>query len=124
MVVPCWSKVKAPDSVTLTRWTPKKLRSLAITSLSDAVDQNVNCSVDARGVRLGEKLLNTLSGRPNSWGLYNHIGNAREWAINGEDIVALGGAHTDPKSECTPSKSVAHSGEADPVTGFRVVRQI
>ncbi len=89
------------------------------------IDANVNCTVDSRGVRLGESLLNALSGRPNNWGLYNHVGNAREWAV-GEDgeLAAVGGAHTDPKSECSINKSIAHNGEADPVTGFRILRQI
>lgn len=96
----------------------------ATTNGTAEVDENVNCTVDSRGVRLGEKLLNTLSGRPNSWGLYNHVGNAREWATQGEELVALGGAHTDPKADCTMSKSVAHSGQSDPVTGFRIYRKI
>jgi serine/threonine protein kinase len=89
------------------------------------IDANVNCTVDSRGVRLGETLLNALSGRPNSWGLYNHVGNAREWAVNSDgELSAVGGAHTDPKSECSIEKSIAHSGQADPVTGFRILRQI
>lgn len=96
----------------------------ATTNGTAKVDDNVNCTVDSRGVRLGERLLNTLSGRPNDWGLYNHVGNAREWALNGEELVALGGAHTDPKAECTMAKSVTHTGQADPVTGFRLVREI
>jgi serine/threonine protein kinase/formylglycine-generating enzyme required for sulfatase activity len=96
----------------------------ATTNGTAKVDDNVNCTVDSRGVRLGERLLNTLSGKPNSWGLYNHVGNAREWATKGEELFALGGAHTDPKAECTMSKSVAHSGQADPVTGFRLYREI
>ena len=96
----------------------------ATTTTRQEVDDNVNCTVDSRGVRLGDKLLSTLSGRPNSWGLYNHVGNAREWAIEGDEVFALGGAHTDPKAECTLSKRVAHSGQADPVTGFRIIRQI
>ena len=92
-----------------------------------SVDTNVNCTVDSRGVRLGEKMKNALSGRPNEWGLYNPVGNAREWAQDSDgSLVALGGAHTDPMSECRASepKLVAHSGEADPVTGFRILRQI
>ncbi len=96
----------------------------ATTNGTAKVDDNVNCTVDSRGVRLGERLLNTLSGKPNDWGLYNHVGNAREWAIKGEELVALGGAHTDPKAECTMAKSVVHSGQADPVTGFRLYREI
>ncbi len=86
---------------------------------------NVNCTVDSRGVRLGEKLLNALSGRPNPWGLYNAVGNARELALGTDGkLWALGGAHTDPKSECTVSKKVEHTAQADPVTGFRLLREI
>jgi len=89
------------------------------------VDENINCTVDSRGVRLGEKLLNAISGRSNSWGLYNFVGNAREWALTADGgLVALGGAHTDPRQQCTLDKRVAHGGEADAVTGFRIVREI
>ncbi len=96
----------------------------AKTRTGEPLDENVNCTVDSRGVRLGENLLSTLSGRPNPWGLYNHVGNAREWAVEGDELMAMGGAHTDPKSECTFEKRVGHSGEADAVTGFRVLREI
>lgn len=89
------------------------------------VDDNINCTVDSRGVRLGEKLLNAVSGRPNPWGLYNFVGNAREWAVTEDSsLLAMGGAHTDPRQECTLEKRVVHSGDADPVTGFRVLREI
>ncbi len=88
-------------------------------------DENINCTVDSRGVRLGEKLLNALSGRPNEWGLYNHIGNARELTIGPDgNLLAVGGAHTDPRNECNYEKQVAHQGDSDPVTGFRIVREI
>lgn len=88
---------------------------------------DVNCTVDSRGVRLGEKLKQVLSGRPNRWGLYNPIGNAREWAEDGKALVTLGGAHTNSMSDCRDLEiyvGVTHSGEADPITGFRVLRQI
>ena len=89
------------------------------------MDENINCTVDSRGVRLGEKLLNVVSGKCNKWGLYNFVGNAREWAYNEEnELVALGGAHTDPRNECRIDKRVVHEGQADPVTGFRVIREI
>ena len=99
--------------------------SHAASAVDGDLDENVNCTVDSRGVRLGDKLLSALSGRPNSWGLYNHVGNAREWAIQQDgSLRAMGGAHTDPKAECTLKKWVAHQGSPDPVTGFRVLRII
>ncbi len=98
------------------------------------VDDNVNCSVDSRGVRLGETLLSALSGRPNKWGLYNPVGNAREWAEEPDgSLLALGGAHTDAMTDCRDAEDplerrspmlVTHDGQADPVTGFRILREI
>ncbi len=96
----------------------------AKTDKPEEVDVNVNCTVNSRGVKLGEKLVKTLSGKPNGWGLYHHIGNAQELATEGEGLVAMGGAHTDPKKECTADRKIAHSGSPDEVTGIRVYRQI
>lgn len=96
----------------------------AKTTTGAPLDENINCTVDSRGVRLGDKLRSALSGEPNPWGLYNHVGNARELAVADENLMAMGGAHTDPRSECTLDMRVAHSGEADPVTGFRIMREI
>jgi len=93
----------------------------------EGADYNVNCTVDSRGVRLGETLKQALSGKPNRWGLYNPIGNAREWAVDGDSLVTIGGAHTDPMSVCRDENIYtgdAHSGNADPITGFRILRQI
>jgi len=96
----------------------------ARTTTGEPLDDNINCTVDSRGVRLGDELRSALSGEPNAWGLYNHVGNARELAVAEDELMAMGGAHTDPRSECTLDKRVAHSGEADPVTGFRLLRDI
>ncbi|MBO6558228.1 MAG: protein kinase [Pseudomonadales bacterium] len=94
-------------------------------NLEKAVDENINCTVDSRGVRLGETLLNAISGRANTYGLYNFVGNAREWALDDENtLYAMGGAHTDPRQECTLDKRIVHEGGADSVTGFRIVREI
>ena len=99
-------------------------RYAAKTDKNEKVDVNVNCTVNSRGVRLGEKLVKSLSGKPNGWGLYHHIGNAQEWADEGTSLLAMGGAHTDQKKECTVDKETSHSGSRDPVTGFRVYRKI
>jgi len=64
------------------------------------------------------------SGQPNGWGLYNVVGNAREWAKDGSTLSARGGARTDRMDTCRPDLTVSHSGEADGVTGFRLVREI
>jgi formylglycine-generating enzyme required for sulfatase activity len=65
-----------------------------------------------------------LSGTPNSWGLYNYAGNAQEWVRTGGSVAAKGGAYTDNMSQCSPATSRPHSGGADAITGFRVLREI
>lgn len=105
---------------TVKEWT----HAATVANTEKTVDENINCTVDSRGVRLGEKLLNAVSGQANSYGLYNYVGNAREWAVSDDELMALGGAHTDPRQECTLDKRVVHQGDSDPVTGFRVLREI
>ncbi|HKI73138.1 MAG TPA: SUMF1/EgtB/PvdO family nonheme iron enzyme, partial [Pseudomonadales bacterium] len=110
--------------------TPKEWEYAAKTNQEEPIDANVNCTVDSRGVRLGEKMQSALSGRPNKWGLYNFVGNAREWAVSRDDkVYALGGARTTPKSQCDtilqePLQQLVNSGKADDITGFRLVREI
>ncbi|MDH5737992.1 MAG: SUMF1/EgtB/PvdO family nonheme iron enzyme, partial [Gammaproteobacteria bacterium] len=96
----------------------------ASTDKKESLDDNINCTVVSRGVKRGENLVASLSGKPNGWGLYNYVGNAREWVLDGRNLLAVGGSHTDLKVDCRIDKSVEHSGEADAVTGFRLVRDI
>jgi len=63
-------------------------------------------------------------GEANGWGLKNYVGNAREWVKTGNGLAVRGGAHRIPLSECEVSLSRPHSGEPDPVTGFRLVRDV
>ncbi len=69
-------------------------------------------------------LLPIRSGDPNKWGLYNYDGNAQEWVRDGGQLQARGGAYTDSFSQCTPGTSRAHNGAPDPITGFRVLREL
>jgi formylglycine-generating enzyme required for sulfatase activity len=86
---------------------------------------DLNCLVGSpSNPSKGGWLRGVKSGEPNGWGLYNSVGNAREWAKDGATVRALGGARTDRMSDCQPSLTVSHDGAADEVTGFRVVREI
>ena len=97
----------------------------ATTENLDRVDPSVNCTVDARGVSRGDQMATVISGRPNDWGLFHFVGNAREWALDDDGkVYALGGARIDPIADCKVTASVEHDGGADEVTGFRIVRQI
>ncbi|MEM7364544.1 MAG: SUMF1/EgtB/PvdO family nonheme iron enzyme [Pseudomonadota bacterium] len=94
------------------------------TDVVQEIDDNVNCSVNSRGVQLGDTLRGTTTGRPNRWGLFNYVGNAREWVVDDDVLFAAGGAHTDPMSECTIDQRISHGGEPDAITGFRLLREL
>jgi len=84
-----------------------------------------NCRVVVNGeVRAGGALVSTRSGTPNRWGLTHFVGNAQEWVRSGSGVVARGGAFEDPQDECDLSLSRSHSGAADRLTGFRLVREL
>ena len=84
-----------------------------------------NCRVESRGtVIAGHALVNAKSGTQNGWGLANYIGNAQEWVKGSEGVVARGGAFEDPLARCELSLSRSHSGGADKITGFRIVREL
>jgi serine/threonine protein kinase len=59
----------------------------------------------------------------NGFGLVNMVGNAREFVKGGGGFEARGGAHVDSFDRCS-TDLVKPGGEADPATGFRVVREI
>ena len=87
--------------------------------------RDFNCTVTVSGQTLkGQSLVTALSGKPNGWGLINYVGNAREWVTSGGSLVARGGAFTDPMSECRISLQEPHNGNADPKTGFRLLREL
>lgn len=89
------------------------------------LDDNRNCTLSTRGINKGEELLNASVGKKNAWGLVNHIGNAREWVREkGGGTRVLGAAHNTPMQSCNFDYDEAHSGDADPYTGFRVLREM
>ena len=76
------------------------------------------------GVPIGRTLVSATFGGENGWGVVNAAGNAREWAITGNGLVARGGAFEDPIAACSVDAGRPHSGGADAVTGFRLVREL
>ncbi|WP_051311414.1 bifunctional serine/threonine-protein kinase/formylglycine-generating enzyme family protein [Zooshikella ganghwensis] len=84
-----------------------------------------NCRVKLGSKLLkGQSLLPVTSGRANPWGLVNVYGNAQEWVMMNGKPYARGGAYTDSLSECNGSLVKSHTGQADKLTTFRVVRNI
>ncbi len=88
--------------------------------------KNFNCTVKSAdgGILKGKNLSSVKSRDQNGWGLVNYVGNAREWVKSGGGVKVRGGSHKDSLSKCDIALSEAHSGAADGITGFRVVREI
>jgi serine/threonine protein kinase len=97
----------------------------AATAQGGGASRDFNCRVS-----LGDQLIKGLSllevqvGTPNQWGLINYVGNAQEWALGSGKIYAMGGSYQDSLSTCSTTLARASSGDASPVTGFRVVRSL
>lgn len=98
----------------------------AVKAQGGAADHgSINCSVEIGGKKVrGVALEPVQSGKANSWGLYNYLGNAQEWVVADDAILARGGAYTDNVSACTPDAARPQPGSADPITGMRVVREL
>lgn len=105
---------------------PRKKEWLhAARAKNSRLDDNRNCTMSSRGINKGEKLIRVTIGKKNKWGMVNYVGNAQEWVLeNNRDIVAMGGAHTDPIAQCQIDVQRSHSGKADAITGFRLLREI
>ena len=87
--------------------------------------KDFNCKLVSGGsVIKGKTLVSAKSGKKNAWGLRNYIGNAQEWVMNGGQVLVMGGAHTDAMTICDINLQKSHSGSADKITGFRVVRKL
>jgi hypothetical protein len=90
-----------------------------------AQKRNFNCQIRGdSGLIKGINLEDVRTGDANGWGLQNHVGNAREYAMSGQSVVVKGGSFEDPYDTCDTSLQVSHDGRPDGVTGFRLVRKV
>jgi len=97
----------------------------AATANKKTLDPNRNCYLRTRGIEKGEKLFASNVGIPNSWGMVNYIGNAREWVFaKGRELQAVGGSYNSPMHDCNFSTNKKSNGIADKYTGFRLVREV
>jgi len=104
---------------TLEEWT------YAANAVNHFKDPNRNCALNTRGIEKGGELLRVNTGVQNDWGLVNYFGNAQEWVYDeNRNLVAVGGSFIDSMDKCNADSIVPHSGKADNVTGFRVVRDV
>jgi len=88
-------------------------------------DPNRNCQMSTRGISKGNELVKVTTGKQNSWGIVNYLGNAREWVYgNGRSLIAMGGSYKDAMDKCDVTLSSSHTGQADNISGFRVLREV
>jgi serine/threonine protein kinase len=88
-------------------------------------DPNRNCKLNSRGIQKGSALNKASLGQQNAWGIVNHLGNAREWVLQpGGTYLAVGGSYDTDMGECNFASKLPHDGSADPLTGFRILREI
>lgn len=88
-------------------------------------DPNRNCKLNSRGIQKGNALNKATLGQQNTWGVVNHLGNAREWVVQrGGGYLAVGGSYDTDMQECNYASQESHSGAADQMTGFRVLREV
>ena len=82
--------------------------------------------MNSRGIIKGVSLISVTSGKQNDWGLVNAVGNVEEWVLKGRgrELYAAGGSRIDEFLNCNIRSLKKHSGKANELTGFRVVREI
>ncbi|MCL6269349.1 protein kinase [Sansalvadorimonas sp. 2012CJ34-2] len=88
-------------------------------------DPDRNCYIKFGTLQKGAELVNANVGKANDNGLVNHVGNVQELTIgtNGR-LIAAGGSRKDPLKRCLVTTQVAHNGQPDSITGFRLIRTI
>ncbi len=83
-----------------------------------------NCINPQAGL-LGDALFEVNRGGQNAWGIMNYVGNAQEWVIGSSGAYeARGGHYKDRLGTCKIELSRAHAGNADKLTGIRLVREL
>ncbi len=88
-------------------------------------DPNRNCQMSTRGISKGNELVTVTTGKQNPWGIVNYLGNAQEWVYgNGRSLMAMGGSYKDAMDKCDITLSLSHTGKADRLSGFRVLREV
>ncbi len=87
--------------------------------------KDVNCRLMLGSKQIkGNNLLDTKSGKQNGWGLKHYVGNVQELVSRGTQYYARGGSYTDSFSQCDIDLKRKHSGKADSVTGFRILKTL
>lgn len=83
-------------------------------------EKDFNCLVSVSGELIkGSGTVSVKSGWSNGWGLKNYVGNVQEWVLTEDGTtMVMGGSYQD---ECDVSMVKQHNGDADDITGFRLL---
>jgi serine/threonine protein kinase len=97
----------------------------AATGNTTSHDPNRNCQLSSRGLQKGGQFVRVNAGMQNGWGMVNYLGNAQE-VVSDKDMsyLAMGGTYEDSMDECDVKTVRKYSGAAEPLTGFRILREI
>lgn len=90
----------------------------------DKEDPDRNCHLRYGAIQKGAELVGVDSGKINKQGLRHVVGNVQELVKTNGGLVALGGARSDAMSRCLVTTRKSHTGRADEVTGFRLIRSL
>ncbi|MEJ1397943.1 MAG: protein kinase [Candidatus Sedimenticola sp. (ex Thyasira tokunagai)] len=84
-----------------------------------------NCLLLSGGATVkGGSPVNVNTAPQNPWGIYNYVGNVQELILSGSASKAAGGHYNDPADNCSITLVRNHTGGADELTGFRLLREI
>ena len=94
------------------------------TAADGPADPNRNCRVSINGIERGLRPVAADMGKASAFGLIHVLGNVQEWVLAEDGLKASGGTYSDPIQSCLADTTRPHGGEADPLTGFRLVREV
>jgi len=89
-------------------------------------EENQNCQANSGAGSIKRQSAGPINagGVVNAWGIYHYLGNVREWVLTSDKLEVRGGSYADENIDCRIQLSESHAGQADPYTGFRIVRKI
>ncbi|UTA46613.1 bifunctional serine/threonine-protein kinase/formylglycine-generating enzyme family protein [Simiduia sp. 21SJ11W-1] len=82
-----------------------------------------NCYLKYGGIEKGGELVAANAGSSNANGLINHVGNAAELVLDGNELLAVGGSFLDAMSSCLATTKQRFDARNNEEVGFRVVRE-
>ncbi len=87
-------------------------------------DPNRNCRPRTALFNNGRAPVAVSVGAENELGVVNVLGNVREWVMDGDAPLAMGGSYADSISKCDISDARPGSPQGNAQTGLRLVREV